>query len=74
MDSVLLRISTGYLSLKVGSVHPPQIQGKVQSAVRFALSGRYLLQTEALIGLIDCQTTSKLPEAWSLPIMAGLER
>ena len=39
-----------------------------------ALSGRYRLQAEALIELVDRQTTSKVPEASSLPIMAGLER
>src|SRR5450755_491167 len=61
-------------SLYVGSVHPPQTQGNVQSAVRLALSGRYLLQTEALMGLIDLQTTSKVPEELSLPIMAGFDR
>ena len=36
--------------------------------MRLALMGRYLLQTEALIGLIDLQTISKVPEA------SGLER
>src|ERR1700709_771293 len=41
-----------YQSLNVGSAHPPHTQGKVQSAVSLALSGIYLLQTEALIGLI----------------------
>ena len=61
-------------SRNVGSVQPPQTQGKVQSAVRFALSGRYLLQGSARTGLIDCQTTSKFPEEFILPIMAGLER
>ena len=61
-------------SLYVGSVHPPQTQGNVQSAILLALSGRYLLQTDALIGLIDRQTTSKVPVASSLPIMAGLDR
>ena len=30
--------------LNVGSVHPPQTQGKVQSAVSLALSGIYLLR------------------------------
>ena len=49
-------------SLNVGSAHPPQTQGKVQSAVSFALSGIYRLQTEALTGLIERQTTSKVPE------------
>jgi hypothetical protein len=63
-----------YHSLNVGSAHPPQTQGKVQSAVSLALSGICLLQTEALIGLIDRQTTSKLPMGLSLPIMAGFER
>src|ERR1700709_2905061 len=63
-----------YQALNVGSAHPPHTQGKVQSAVSLALSGIYLLQTEALIGLIDRQTTSKVPAELSLPIMAGLER
>ena len=31
-------------------------------------------QNKALIGLIDRQTTSKVPAGLSLPIMAGLER
>ena len=61
-------------SLNVGSMHPPQTQGKVQSAVRFTLSGMYLLQASARTGLIDCQTTSKVPEEFILPIMTGLER
>src|SRR3954447_25050248 len=61
-------------SLYVGSVHPPQTHGNVQSAMRLALSGRYLLQTEALIGLMDLQTTSNVPVASSLPIIAGLDR
>src|SRR5262249_36816686 len=61
-------------SLNVGSMHPPQTQGKVQSAVRLALSGMYLLHASALTGLIDCQMTSKAPEELSLPIMTGLER
>jgi hypothetical protein len=34
-------------SLNVGSMHPPQTQGKVQSAVRLALSGMYQLQASA---------------------------
>jgi len=50
-------------SLNVGSMHPPQTHGKVQSAVRLALSGMYLLQASALTGLIDCQITSKGPAA-----------
>jgi hypothetical protein len=54
--------------------NPPQTQGKVQSAVRLALSGMYLLHASARIGLIDRQMTSNLPEAPILPIMAGLER
>jgi len=29
-------------------------------------------RTEALIGLMERQTTSKVPEASSLPIMAGV--
>ena len=61
-------------SLNVGSMHPPQTQGKVQSAVRLALSGMYLLQAFARTGLIDCQMTSKVPEEFILPIMTGLER
>ena len=61
-------------SLNVGSMHPPQTQGKVQSAVRFAVSGIYLLQASARTGLIDCQMTSKVPEEFILPIMTGLER
>jgi len=61
-------------SLNVGSMHPPQNQGKVQSAVRFALSGMYLLQASARTGLIDCQMTPKVPEVFILPIMTGLER
>ena len=61
-------------SLNVGSMHPPQTQGKVQSAVRLALSGRYLLHASALTGLIDCQMTSNVPEKFILPIMTGLER
>ena len=61
-------------SRNVGSIHPPQTQGNVQSAVSLALSGRYLLQTDGLIGLIDRQTTSNVPVGFSLPIMAGLER
>ena len=61
-------------SLNVGSMHPPQTQGKVQSAVRFALSGMYLLQASARTGWIDCQMTSKVPEEFILPIMTGLER
>ena len=68
--SVTYRSKLSYhQSLNVGSVHPPQTQGNVQSAMRFALMGRYLLQTEALIGLIDRQTTSKVPEE----LRAGLE-
>src|SRR6476660_414919 len=55
--SVTYRSKLSYhQSLNVGSVHPPQTQGNVQSAMRLALTGRYLLQTEALIGLIDLQT------------------
>jgi hypothetical protein len=61
-------------SLNVGSVQPPQIQGNVQSAVRLALSGMYLLQAAALTGLIERQMTSKVPEEFILPIMTGLER
>src|ERR1700761_319276 len=61
-------------SLNVGSMHPPQTQGKVQSAVRLALSGMYLLQASARTGFIDCQMTSKVPEEFILPIMTGLER
>ena len=61
-------------SLYVGSMHPPQTQGKVQSAVRLALSGMYLLHASARIGLIDCQMTLKVPEEFILPIMTGLER
>ena len=61
-------------SLNVGSMHPPQTQGKVQSAVRLALSGMYLLQASARTGLIDCQMTSNVPEEFILPIMTGLER
>src|SRR5882724_11189839 len=60
--------------LYVGSAHPPHTHGNVQSAVSGALSGRYLLQTEALIGLIDRHTTSNVPAGLSLPIIAGLER
>ena len=63
-----------YHSLNVGSMHPPQTQGKVQSAVRLALSGMNLLQASARTGLIDCQMTSKVPEEFILPIMTGLER
>ena len=63
-----------YRSLKVGSVQPPHTQGKVQSAVRLALSGMYLLQASALTGLIDRQMTSNVPEASTLPIMTGLDR
>ena len=48
--------------LNVGSGHPPQTQGKVQSAVNLALSGMNRLQTEALIGLVERQTTSKVPD------------
>jgi hypothetical protein len=65
---------TGHQSLNVGSMHPPQTQGKVQSAVRLALSGMYLLQASARTGLIDCQMTSKVPEEFILPIMTGLDR
>ena len=61
-------------SLNVGSMHPPQTQGNVQSAVRLALSGMYLLQASALTGLIDCQMTSKVPEEFTRPIITGLER
>src|SRR5258705_11739571 len=61
-------------SLKVGSMQPPHTQGKLQSAVRPALSGIYLLQASALTGLIDCQTMSNLPDASIFPIMTGLER
>src|SRR5882762_12033934 len=61
-------------SLNVGSMHPPQTQGKVQSAVRLELSGMYLLHASARTGLIDCQMTSKVPEEFILPIMTGLER
>jgi hypothetical protein len=61
-------------SLYVGSAHPPHTQGKVQSAVSLALSGIYLLQTEALIGLMERQTTSKVPAELILPIMAGFDR
>jgi len=61
-------------SLNVGSTHPPQTQGKVQSAVSLALSGMNLLQASALTGLIDCQMTSKVPEEFTLPIITGLER
>jgi hypothetical protein len=61
-------------SLNVGSVQPPQIQGNVQSAVRLALSGMYLLQAAALTGLIERQTTSKVPDGVILPIITGLER
>src|ERR1700755_1834901 len=58
-------------SLNTGSMHPPQTQGKVQSAVRLALSGIYLLQASALTGLIDCQKTSKGPEKFFLSILDG---
>src|SRR5215468_8503502 len=61
-------------SLNVGSVQPPQTQGKVQSAVRLALSGMYLLQASPRTGLIDCQMISNVPEALILPIMTGFER
>jgi hypothetical protein len=61
-------------SLNVGSMHPPQTHGKVQSAVRLALSGRYLLQASARTGLVDCQMISKVPEEFILPIKTGLER
>ena len=61
-------------SLNVGSAHPPQTQGKVQSAVSLALSGMYRLQTEALIGLMERQTTSKVPEELILPIIEGFDR
>jgi hypothetical protein len=61
-------------SLNVGSVQPPQTQGKVQSAVRLVLSGRYLLQASARTGLIDCQMISNVPEELILPIMTGFER
>jgi pimeloyl-ACP methyl ester carboxylesterase len=71
---VAVNAKNPYHSLNVGSVHPPQTQGKVQSAVRLALSGRYLLQASARTGLIDCQMTSKVPEEFILPIMTGLER
>jgi hypothetical protein len=63
-----------YQSLNVGSAHPPHTQGKVQSAASPALSGIYLLQTEALIGLINRHTTSNVPEEFSMPIVAGLDR
>ena len=63
-----------YHSLNVGSMHPPQTQGKVQSAVRLALSGMYQLQASARTGSIDCQMTSKVPEEFIFPIMTGLER
>ena len=69
-----LRFFDRHHSLNVGSVHPPQTQGKVQSAVRLALSGMYLLQASARIGLMDCQMTSKIPDEFILPIMTGLER
>ena len=68
------RAESHYQSLNVGSTHPPHTQGKVQSAVRLALSGRYLLQASALTGLIDCQMMSNVPEEFTLPIMTGLER
>ena len=55
-------------------MHPPQTHGKVQSAVRLALSGMYLLQASARIGLIDRQMTSNVPDEFILPIMTGLER
>src|SRR5712691_3780152 len=55
-------------------MQPPHTQGKVQSAVRLALYGIYLLQASALTGLIDRQMTSNLPSASILPIMTGLER
>jgi hypothetical protein len=61
-------------SLNVGSVQPPQTQGKVQSAVRLALSGRYLLQASARTGLTDCQTISNVPKELILPIITGFER
>lgn len=70
----MLMTLRAYHSLNVGSMHPPQTQGKVQSAVRLALSGMYLLQASALTGLIDCQITSKAPEEFTLPIITGLER
>lgn len=69
-----LKRSDCHQSLNVGSTHPPQTQGNVQSAVRLALSGMYLLQASALTGLMDCQMTSKVPERFTLPIMTGLER
>jgi hypothetical protein len=64
----------GHQSLKVGVMHPPQTQGKVQSAVRLVLSGMYLLHASARTGLIERQITSKVPEEFIFPIMTGLER
>jgi hypothetical protein len=55
-------------------MHPPQTQGKVQSAVRLVLSGTYLLHASARTGLIERQITSKVPEEFIFPIMTGLER
>jgi hypothetical protein len=66
--------SDHHQSLNVGSVQPPQTQGKVQSAVRLALSGIYLLQASARTGLIDCQTISNVPKELILPIITGFER
>ena len=66
--------SYSYQSLNVGSAQPPHTQGKVQSAVSFALLGKYLLQASALMGFIDCQTTSNSPVASILPIMTGLDK
>jgi hypothetical protein len=60
--------------LYVGSVQPPHTRGNVRSATRLALSGRYLLQTEALIGLIDRQTTSRVPDASSLGLNISTAR
>ena len=67
-------VAGNHQSLNVGSVQPPQTQGKVQSAVRLALSGIYLLQASARTGLTDCQTISNVPKELILPIITGFER
>ena len=54
-------------------MHPPHTQGNVQSAVRLALSGMYLLQASARTGLIDCQMISNVPEELILPIITGFD-
>jgi hypothetical protein len=66
-------ITTRAQSLTVGSTQPPQIHGKVQSAVSAAVAGRYLLQASGAIVACERQMTSNSPLSLTFPIIAGFD-